>query len=178
MYWISTSLPTILNDPTIPQWCIWLVEVVSRVWNSAKAREDWRSRNDVGLNSLVAPQRRPHAIGYTVAATQPMSELDAQCFSMWSCKCVCFSKSRKSFPAHSQYKIHWRKKFTWPSSDLEVTQKALSRWLSDDFSEARWFMGGVVPLLGNENMYTVLYLGIFSSFFHSKWYVVCLWVQS
>jgi len=44
----------------------------------------------------------------------------------------------------------------WPSSDLKVTQKALSLWHSVNFSEARWFMG-VVPLLGNENMYTGLY---------------------
>jgi len=42
---------------------------------------------------------------------------------------------------------------------------------SVNFSEAQWFMGGVVPLLGNENMYTGLYprfFWIFSLFFHSK----------
>jgi len=36
---------------------------------------------------------------------------------------------------------------------------------SVNFTEARWLMGGVVPLLGNENMYTGLYPWLFSWLF-------------
>jgi len=75
-----------------------------------------------------------------------MSEPDAQCFSMCSCKCVLhisFSKSRKrSFPAHSLYKIHWRKNFRFG-----IHSKGSFTVASVDFSE----------VLGNENMNTGLY---------------------